>query len=102
MRAAENQSVDAALLKTFEIRFNCHFDDFIVRPTFFDQRHKEWTGAAVHFDDGIHGFESMSVGATLYRRFSADDANFFILRAVDCPSNSRLDDADHWNGKAFF
>jgi len=50
MRAAKNQSIDAALFEAFEIRFDRHFDDLVVRPTFLDQRDEERTSPAVDLD----------------------------------------------------
>src|SRR5882757_10967382 len=83
VRAAENQRVDTTLLETLKIGFSRHLDDFVIRPTFFDQRHEEWTGAAVHFDGAVRGLESVSISAALNRRLGADHADLLIFRALD-------------------
>src|SRR5581483_538113 len=57
MRAAENQSVDAALPESLQIRLDGHLDDLVVGPAFFDQGHEQRAGPAVDFDGRIDRLE---------------------------------------------
>src|SRR5258705_1758108 len=100
VRAAENQRVDTALLETLKIGFSRHLDDFVIRPTFFDQRHEEWTGAAVNLDGAVRGLESVSISAALNRCLGADHAHLFIFRALDRAPHAGLDHADHRDRQA--
>src|SRR5215469_13384332 len=102
MGTSQNQRIDAALLKTFEIYFGSHFDHLIVGPAFLYQRNKERTGSAVDFHASIGRFQRMSIGAALYRRFGADDTDFFVFGATDRAPHSGFDYADDRHGKANF
>ena len=100
MRAAQHERINPLLDQGFEVTRNDSIRDRIIQPSFFDQRDKERTGLAGHFEGGIERLQGSFVSAALHGRASADDSDMTVASGGDGglgTGTNYTDDRD-WTG----